>query len=598
MPAGTRNLRSALTRAALAFAIFLPPMYFAVMAWRSAILVPFWDEWELARLYQSWWDGAFPLNGILLPHNEHRPLLSWLTLMTLAAITDWSLRAENILNIGFILALFGLISTGMCRTHKRKLDPPFLASLALASILVFSPALHMCHWWSFLITMNSSAVYSVAAFLAISAAPARLSANFLAAALCWMSGYSAANGLLAFPICAAIMQLNRPRPLVPGKLALFWAANMVALGLLYFPGLVVPATPGPRADLPDAALFFLCSAGSPVASLITFPFMNVWDIRPDFIALHAFFGVLTLSALVSMLYREGGRILQPSPCLRLPIAFYLLGLGSVLMLTYGRAQLGPQSAYTSRYIFYPTFIYLGLILHAGSLYRRDELRGFWGVAPILARRLFLVFLLVSVTAFIRGTRQYDNVRRFNRILTAGLLSNPRIEYADRWLYPNPQGIKGVILGLKRHRIGPYRGIEPGYASIPPAPKTRFLSGNSGKGTESMGRVESLKVDFSGPRPALDVTGWAAPAEGKGSPHFVVLDIDDGRFRAIVPVGLPINDFLSFRPPKQGIPASSGWGQYWDADFGPGGHVLKAYSYFPRENKSFELEGTIRFNWPG
>ena len=117
---------------------YLPAVYLLILLIRTAVNVPFWDEWEMVNFFQKHDAGTLSLYDFWTQHNEHRLLFPQLLIYVMAYIDRWNLAAEVMVN--FVLALAGFILLwDMIRRTFRANPRLKIVLVVLASVLCFSP---------------------------------------------------------------------------------------------------------------------------------------------------------------------------------------------------------------------------------------------------------------------------------------------------------------------------------------------------------------------------------------------------------------------------------------------------------------------------
>lgn len=202
-----------------------PLLTLSLIAWHGEN-IPQWDQWTLVPLFQAEERGELGFDDFWQQSNEHRPVVPKAINVGLAYLTDWDIRVELYLNFAVALAGFLLLLAALRRTLER--DAWRLASV-VASVVFFSP-LQWENWlwgWQLEWFLSNLAAVGVlwALVFVVDRAPRR---GFALAAVCALvATFSLGQGLLIWPVGAAILILRRRRWRL-------WALLGIATYVAYF----------------------------------------------------------------------------------------------------------------------------------------------------------------------------------------------------------------------------------------------------------------------------------------------------------------------------------------------------------------------------
>ncbi|HYC36872.1 MAG TPA: hypothetical protein VEC19_10650 [Usitatibacter sp.] len=447
-------------RAALWLAIALPAAYFVAVTQYSAITYPFWDHVELARYIVSWRDGTFRFSDLFQPHNHTRPFTYRAIYVANAALTNWDLRSEYVYMIAVGLGTWAVHLAFTWRLVGRDHGLRALAVAAIVSILVFSPVGHNNHWWSMMLQLTLANLLMVACITQLAFAGDAWRRHALAALFAWLASYTLTNGLFVLFVAAVVMQLSGRDLRKPDRFAIFWLANLVVLLFLYLHGMPKgPATPTPGPL--ELAVFALSYVGSPLASLLYFPFQSLFDI-PKSMGWTATVGVLVLLLAADALQSAWQGLRRREP--RAVVLFLFVGVGvvSACATAWARASfdaLGVANANASRYTLFSAYILFGLVYyHASGPAPSSVLRALaararidnWGVAAMAA------LLLVSLWTYRSAIPIYGEARQFNQNLANAFNARGEVTPFDKNVYPNDEMVTRVRGQLMHWGLGPYR----------------------------------------------------------------------------------------------------------------------------------------------
>jgi uncharacterized membrane protein len=453
-----KSLNPIICRALLA-AVMLPPAYLLFMMQWGGLRYPFWDHVSNYEYVIAVHDGTLRLASLFKPHNEHMIFIPRLIHALVAQVTSWSISAEFTLLFLTYLATFGIIAAMTRRAYKAQSKTGYLTVLFAISLFFFSPAQHNNFWWTFMLQLALTSLFSYAAFFVIGSSRKGWAPNLLAILLCWCAIFSMANGLIAMLacfICVMIVSVQKSNTRTDFAIMALWGANFIAAAWLQI-SVRGQAPQGARAGLADAVTFLAIYAGNPLRSLLAFPYRNMWDIpRGNQLAIVVGLAVLLISGLICIYLAR--RLRRGDERASSALACILFGIGSGAVIAIGRAafdQTGVANAAASRYVIYSTFIYIGLALSLGSMISHH-------LSPKLDSRIFLVlvaaFAIPALFAYARGTVVFADSARFNQTLSRAYeLSNSAEINFDK-VYPQREQVIAIRRELLARRLGPYMGL--------------------------------------------------------------------------------------------------------------------------------------------
>jgi len=457
------HLRSIL-RLVFAGLVFASPIFIFIMIQMGGVTFPFWDNWEAVPFLVQYYDeGIWPtLKQIVTLPNQHcRPVTLRLVQLFNGVLTHWDIRSEYIY---LYLALFGtfLVHCGIVRRldgAKKGLSLPAWCLLSLVSILYFSPANHNNHWWSWMLQLNLYNFFSLAALALICFEPRSWRANWLALLFCWLSVYTLTNGLFLVLVVAGISQLASARPRRFSRMTFFWLVNIVAIYVTYFP---VPE-PGmaARPSLLKVLVFVLAYLGTPIATLVNFPYRNLFE-PPLHIEFSAIVGAFLLMGFAHLLYRLRKELLAPRAPLLLMLGFAAFVLLSAGGTGWGRVTFdhyGVRNGGSSRYVMTSSYFLFGMLYFLFDRWKKRIGVELERSRPSRILRLglgvFLVFMCLSVRTYARSVNLYLQARTHNALISRGFHPDGRNTDVDMFLYPNKERLIYMRNQLVRLRLGPY-----------------------------------------------------------------------------------------------------------------------------------------------
>jgi hypothetical protein len=444
-------------RASLWLFTLVPLALFVMAVQYSAIIFPFWDHCEMIRYFAMLHDHTLRLSDLWAPHNHSRPLTLRTLVLLNGSLTGWDIRSEYIYLIASVLAAFALQAVCL-RRLLGAWSSKCLSLVLLLSVISFSPAGHNNHWWSFMIQLDLTHLLVVAALFIVCFGPRSWANNILAAILCWLATYTLTNGLVAFAVAALLVQTTSSNIRRFDRFTAFWCANIAAVLAVYLPHL--NESGGALRPLSQLE-FSLAYLGSPLASLLIFPYRDMFEI-PSVTLRNALVGsaVLAVSVCVAFLLRDQIRRARPAPLLFL--GFSLFALGSAILTSWGRANFdayGVANANASRYTIFGAYALYALIYAAAAERPIGDLASRLGsvIDSPSVRRLavcaFGIFLAAAGLSYWRSRVVYANAHDFNRLLAAAFLRDDAASL--KFVYPNVQAVQEMKGTLRRLGIGPY-----------------------------------------------------------------------------------------------------------------------------------------------
>lgn len=206
----------------------------AMLAVQLAVLsvdAPFWDQWIYADLLKKLHTGTLAFNDLWHQHNEHRIFFPKLIQLAVAAITNWNVRFEIIMNMLAALGAYGLMVWIAWKTFRSKLG--FAIGAIIIAWLLFSPLAYINWIWGFQFVWFFSVLALTATIWALyrsKDAPGFDKWFWAAAACAVLCNYSIGNGLLVWVVgCLMLFVYHANRQKI-----LTWAGIGTAAITLYF----------------------------------------------------------------------------------------------------------------------------------------------------------------------------------------------------------------------------------------------------------------------------------------------------------------------------------------------------------------------------
>jgi hypothetical protein len=512
-PAGIPGLVAALG--------LLPLAALALLLWRNAVNVPYWDEWDddLAGIFLKWHGGNLHLSDFWAQHMESRLVLPRIIFLLLAGGAHWNLRSEVAATFLLAaLAAFLIFRLGW----KTFLNRPLVNGTAffLASLLIFLPALYQAWLWGMELILFLPLICILGSLLILQTDFSARTKILLAGLLATVSTYSFSNGLLAWLV------LFPPVFLAGGargvrqnsRAALLWCFAFLANVAVYFQNY----------EFPLAAGFFPLLLNHPwlVANYIfTFlggPLANQGSDRAVLFA--AAIGgaavlIFALAGAAIFRWRRDGDLLERAwPWLTLG------GYGSLsaLLAATGRAAFGAEQALAPRYGIFGVCLLVSLIylvptvfFHAAAKFNLSAARRTAGQITLAGLAVIIVLLhalawpaaVANLEFFSLTLRHGKSCLRFVDVLT------PPPAALRTTICPDLSRVKRMAEALAAAGIGNFAPLQSARLA-----NFKITAPADGK---SVGAIENGQVAGTN----LFLSGWALAATHHRSADAVVFSCE-------------------------------------------------------------------------
>ena len=343
--------------------IALPAAFAAWMVAQYGVDVPFWEEWTIAGFLQNVDDGVLTWSALVGQHNEHRMMVPRIVQLAVALTVGWDTRILMWLSQGLVLATL----TGCVLLWRRSLEhrtawPPTL-SLALASLLLFSPAQHQNVLWGFQICFYIPAACLLASTIVTFSPRARPGLSLAAAAvLSTIATFSILPGLLTWPLTALAVRFRfGPLSRATAWKWCLWAAWATAVVGFYFF----------RYQAPEHSPSWVAALQDPLALLtgIAVCVGNPFGVGTQPVRFAVATGVLATGALGWLMLSIWRRRSDPQLVVRAApwIVLSSFGFLSGVAIAIGRLGYGYVALLESRYATLTVWLYIGLVMLAAVL---------------------------------------------------------------------------------------------------------------------------------------------------------------------------------------------------------------------------------------
>jgi hypothetical protein len=461
MPKSAGMLRSrAIALACSIVAIVLPIALWLLIA-KTAVDIPYWDEWEWADLVYRFHVGTLTFADLWAQHNEHRLLFPQLIMLGLDKFGGWSPVREQYVSLFFVVcSQIGIFV--MIRRTIHGIAGPITG--ALASIILYGLWQSENFSWGFQMAwfLCNAAVIAVAALLT---KPERgVRATAAAGLIAIVASFSSSQGLIAWAVgaVAIVMTQRHSARILPawllGAAASYavYAHDLRTSSVEHFNLLAHPLSGlfyiftylgSPVARSAGAAMHrILIEAGAPLAQTV-----DVNTVYPS-AAAGIVVSLVLAAALAADLRRPARRrhFLIRGPWYALATFPLVCGVATAS----GRATLGTAQALSSRYTSVSGLAWIAAgALCATYLARQTG-------APHLVRSRSVPAVALTVLALLVFGSEIAGLRDWRLTHAKWAAARQELERNDpaalSSLYPVASRIEMLIDELRRVRDGPFR----------------------------------------------------------------------------------------------------------------------------------------------
>lgn len=529
---------------------------------------PFWDHLTSAEIFDRWHNGELSLEFLFRAHNEHRKAVPRLVVLGLGLVTRFNNPAEMVLQWALLCGSIGILFRAFRRDTR--LD-------RAAALLVFLPAgwlMLSLRPYDVLLVGDGLLTYLSMIFLVAAlyllAFGRRPWASFAGAAACGiLTSFSQSNGLLVWPIGAALLACDlrlsaRREAALPRTLA--WIAIGAAAIGAYFYGYSDPGNHPPASFVlqhPQVAVhYFLTLTGGSLSADRN----GAVAAGLCIIALETFFGGAVLRAW----WRDRERP---------PFGAWLVALtvASQVMITLNRAGFGVDQALAPRYAAYSCFAPIGLYWCGVAL--RDRFS--------LARPLATSIATLMIVGYLAGSLDTLGVRRdwyADKLWRAHLLYTAKYQPSSvlETVYSNPDHGRIYAGILERLQLNVFADPHVNAADLVAGADAALFAIDTINGKP----VTAGQIIEVGAEDAVRVTGWAMDPAGSAPASAIFATIDGKEIPGRV--GMP-------REPIDRVPKPLRWTGF-GVSFGgfvvpPGEHEL-ALKIVSADRRHFFLTAPI------
>jgi len=355
--------------------------------------MPYWDEWETAKLLVSVHDGSATFGDLFALHNEHRILFPNMFIVIAAKLTQWNVKYLMCSSIaGAAIAAIGLFQ--LTRFDSRFSLSERLGLLVAMNVLLFTP--NQPDSWLFgLQVVNYFVVVCISLSLLVCYLTIPIEAKVaLCIGLATIGTFSFANGVAIWIVLSPLLawkhwrELNKKRYLIA-----IWIASFALNEILYFFDYRKPAGhPDPVINPIKFVKFIFVLLGAPLGAGFTHATVISCAIgvvlAGVFVAACIYIFLQHRVSASQMNYHEiNANLLE---CTAGWIGLGTFALIAASIITIGRAGFGAEAALPSRYMTFPVLLPVALIPLLAIILRDAAQRNPFLFRPL--RSLFAIFV--------------------------------------------------------------------------------------------------------------------------------------------------------------------------------------------------------------
>ena len=557
---------------------FTPALVTAITVYRYGVNVVRMDELDImVKVFAAHHDGKLTLDSLLAQANESRPMFPRLIILGLGLIDGWNTRIEMFVMLGLVLTnllLMLRIGRAVAGSARSLINPfvAFLMALALFSLW------QLDFLWGFQMLVHIPMTCILVAMALVHSRLHMIAVVAAGSILCFVSTYSYANGLLAWPLVGTYIGYVRFREfrrrwwLWPIFLAAF-----AGTAWLYFADYLKPPHHPPftvvhRDFLPVLLAFF----GAPLGSIRT---------DPIGFAISAIWGGFLLSTLLGIcLWTVHRRTLHTVLLLYMPIVIIAAYVGvSAVVTTAGRLGFGRDYTWLqTRYAGFSTYLIATVILAVALLrhpavaarLHTPALRGFSYVFAAACGSYLVSQLWVNLVAY----QAYPAMHRGESQLRAGLAVVEQVDVPElkEAVFPSLQALRMYVVEGRRVGVLP-KGLAPADFANPALP------------ARPAGHIDAFLFDGR----VVQAEGWAYLPTGRPADGVVVTTRARGEDPKIVGVAFPTVARPDLKAALGAQDFHAGWRYRVELAGQPGGIETGTTADAPVEVHFWAVDGNTR-----
>ena len=571
-------------RALVVGLVMLPVGFAALFIATYSVDVPYYDQWNTARLFVYLAEGSLSFTHLFEQDNEFRQFFPHLLFLALGTITRWNVRYEMLVS----LLLACLVSFNIYRISRVTITgaEKRLWLLVGTNFLIFSPVQYET-WLLGIQVVYFAPIACLTTCLSVAYSRLSPSAKLaIGALLSIVSTFSSANGVLCWVLVLPVLLVvcDWRRPFVPFLIAGWMALCLLSVSF-YLYGYGTPeGHPSLTESLghPARALAYLAAfLGAPLAPDSGAPQLAAATL------IGTLASILFAGACAYLWVGFGDRSLRRRMIVFVMIGAYSLGTG--LMVMPARLGFGIPQALSSRYSTFSLYLLVSLIYLVPIVLEHARANGYLPsrvrITP-LASAVVAALLLVHALTATQGMLQAYGFRAHLRYVKACLL------FVNVLRCPAPATLsQGNLIALANalNRLGYLR--------------PSLIDGKS---------VEEIAMSSQDARPAgvfgnlyktpdgrFIASGWAVLPEGREPAHAVLLTYRDGTrgssvFAIASMTGVPKGLVPALRQPAHN---RTRWHHsFAQTDMPTDATHVEAWAFDTESGKAFKLTGS-HVVWP-
>ena len=571
-------------RALVVGLVMLPVGFAALFIATYSVDVPYYDQWNTARLFVYLAEGSLSFTHLFEQDNEFRQFFPHLLFLALGTITRWNVRYEMLVS----LLLACLVSFNIYRISRVTITgaEKRLWLLVGTNLLIFSPVQYES-WLLGIQVVYFAPIACLTTCLSVAYSGLSPRAKLaIGALLSIVSTFSSANGVLCWMLVLPVLLVvcDWRRPFVPFLIAGWMALCLLSVSF-YLYGYRTPEWhPSLTESLrhPARALAYLAAfLGAPLAPGTGIPQLAAA------ILIGTLASILFAGACAYLWVGFGDRSLRKRMIVFVMIGAYSLGTG--LMVMPARLGFGIPQALSSRYSTFSLYLLVSLIYLAPIVLEHARANGYLPsrvrITP-LASAVVAALLLVHALTATQGMLQAYGFRAHLRYVKACLL------FVNVLRCPAPATLsQGNLIALANalNRLGYLRPSLIDGKSV----EEIAMSSQDARPAGAFGNL------YKTPDGRFIASGWAVLPEGREPAHAVLLTYRDGTrgssvFAIASMKGVPDGLVPALRQPAYN---RTRWHHtFAQTDMPTDATHVEAWAFDTESGKAFKLTGS-HVVWP-
>jgi len=433
----------------IAVIVGLVPLGFLVFfVSQHYINVPFSDQWGLVPLIEKSLRGDLSFEDLWVQKNVHRILFPKIIMLSLAVKTHWDIAYEVAVSIILSCGIYVMILWQTFRTFsQQKLKQPIDAPILL-SLFIFSLSQYENWLWGMQIQIFLN-LFVVVAGLFILNNRLGYSHVIVAIILGFIATHSFANGLVYWVVGLIAVLFLPAKPKVRWIYIILWIVFGAITIFSFFYGYILKGqgVSGLLSNPASCLLYVFVALGAPVVAF-----------HVNGAAIAGVSGICLFVLVVLYLLRKCH---TPMEQLIPYICFALYAIGSAVLTSIGRGDLGIQQAASSRYITTSNLLWIAnIVLLSLAFHRQSDGKNNLRTGKNYTVQAFFVFLLpFIILSYFTGMKSGVGLGNATRVARVSILvTYPETNLAViRMLnYNRPIYARQMLDTLKHYHLSLFR----------------------------------------------------------------------------------------------------------------------------------------------